>query len=331
MKFYIVLFLFIIQTAANWLCAQENLNISFNQSFIESHQTKINLNVNNKLQIFSAVFESLPDSVFVFPTENYYYFNFVADAVNYHGNIGLFRQLIQKNRINFSYYTNHNLSVGADRNHIELGPSEGLAISHISTFVISIEYNSKIVIFNLNEMNFSTLNEIYYEPNEESIVCPVFDESGYSFILIFNNDIKSFFWMLDNRSSIPDSLIKIDENIFKGINSEFIFYRDSILNRYLLFGVKSENVYQNNWYDGPFDQIPDNHIYLGHFDFKKFLTQAYPKFDFDFYGGFKDDKDSRIAISNYYLYSDYNDIIILIKKYIKNRDEVIKSLCAQNY
>jgi len=34
---------------------------------------------------------------------------------------------------------------------------------------------------------------------------------------------------------------------------------------------------QNNWYDGPFDQMPDNYVYLGQIEVQKYLEACYPR------------------------------------------------------
>ena len=39
-----------------------------------------------------------------------------------------------------------------------------------------------------------------------------------------------------------------------------MYYRDHRLDRKILIGVYEENVRVNNYFDGPFDQLPDNFI-----------------------------------------------------------------------
>jgi hypothetical protein len=44
------------------------------------------------------------------------------------------------------------------------------------------------------------------------------------------------------------------------MRSGFAFYQDRRTARKILIGVYAENVALNNYYDGPFDQLPDNFI-----------------------------------------------------------------------
>ena len=47
------------------------------------------LDVADPMAVFAFVLDSLPDRVKVYPTENYYYFTFTHNGVDYAGNIRL--------------------------------------------------------------------------------------------------------------------------------------------------------------------------------------------------------------------------------------------------
>ncbi|MFY9626042.1 MAG: hypothetical protein WAJ91_16890, partial [Rhodoplanes sp.] len=51
--------------------------IKTNQSYIEEVDRQTKLAIDDPMAVFTFVFNSLPDRVKVYPTENYYYFTFV--------------------------------------------------------------------------------------------------------------------------------------------------------------------------------------------------------------------------------------------------------------
>ena len=63
--------------------------IKTNQSYIEEVDRQTKLAIDDPMAVFTFVFNSLPDRVKVYPTENYYYFTFVHDGVPYNGNVRL--------------------------------------------------------------------------------------------------------------------------------------------------------------------------------------------------------------------------------------------------
>jgi hypothetical protein len=82
------------------------------------------------------------------------------------------------------------------------------------------------------------------------------------FFLIFNRKLKLFHYVLDETIAIADQLIPIpgSERILIGKRTGFAYYRDDKIERKILIGVFEGNSRVNNYYDGPFDQLPDNFI-----------------------------------------------------------------------
>ena len=56
---------------------------------------------------------------------------------------------------------------------------------------------------------------------------------------------------------------------------------------------------QNNWYDGPFDQMPDNYVCNGQIEVKPYLEQHYTEYEgrIDKYGRFLNKEGRRIAVA----------------------------------
>jgi hypothetical protein len=82
------------------------------------------------------------------------------------------------------------------------------------------------------------------------------------FFLIFNRKLKLFHFVLDETIPIADQLIPIpgSDRILIGKRTGFAYYRDDKAERKILIGVFEGNSRVNNYYDGPFDQLPDNFI-----------------------------------------------------------------------
>src|SRR3954452_25307594 len=60
-----------------------------NESYVEEVLRPSTLAVGDIMAVFGYVFDSLPDRVKVFPTENYYYFSFFHNGIRYAGNFRL--------------------------------------------------------------------------------------------------------------------------------------------------------------------------------------------------------------------------------------------------
>lgn len=60
-----------------------------NEAELEAVMHPSTLKVDDPVAVFDFVLNSLPDRVKVLPNENYYYFRFVHNGVNYTGNIRL--------------------------------------------------------------------------------------------------------------------------------------------------------------------------------------------------------------------------------------------------
>jgi hypothetical protein len=130
---------------------------------------------------------------------------------------------------------------------------------------------------------------------------------------------SSFFWFLTQLKIfhyIVDETIKVNEEflatrqtdrILIGKRTGFAFYRDARLDRKILIGVFEGSARVNNYFDGPFDQLPDNFI-EGEV-LQKALSEAYPDVagKIDRFGHYAD--GSRVAISPYTYYRNEEDLL----------------------
>src|SRR5207253_3840800 len=67
--------------------AQERPRLRTNEQYVEDVSRATALAVDDPMAVFAFVFETLPQRVNVYPTENYYYFTFIHQGAPYAGNI----------------------------------------------------------------------------------------------------------------------------------------------------------------------------------------------------------------------------------------------------
>lgn len=122
-----------------------------------------------------------------------------------------------------------------------------------------VSHGGKSVIFELND-----LSQVKPPPEllgpDETFIGPIFDKSGVRFFLVFNARLKLFHYLLDETAKVPDEFFaaKVSDRIEIGKRIGFAFYKDE--QRKILIGANERSSQLNTFFDGPFDQLPDNFI-----------------------------------------------------------------------
>lgn len=281
-----------------------------NQHFLEGLRTKPDFDIASLPETLNFVFSSLSDEVRVYPTENYYYFSFFWKGYEFAGNLRLAARDRDKGVLHFAYFpAANNSSADGDMHYKALTEKDGVKVSRVSDLVYKVTFNGKSVVFRLNDLRDvkppqSMLGE------DEIYIGPMQDESGYRFYLLFNTRHKIFQYILNEKGSFPDLLQPIAETpaIEIGRRTGFAFYKDKYLKRKILIGVHSDNVLANNYYDGPFDQLPDN--FLKGNALKDAINASDPstKGNIDRFGYFKNG-EGRYLISPYVQYEHPTDML----------------------
>jgi hypothetical protein len=233
-----------------------------NQAYVEEVTRTGSLAINDPMAVFAFVLGNLPDRVIVYPTENYYYFSFIHHGVRYAGNIRIEPQDSGGQTVHFDYYEDMTewREDTAD-NHILLEPSRGVAVEKVDRLLYRISYREKSVLFALNDLSQVKPPASAVGPIER-LIGPIFDESGVRFFLVFNPALKIFHYVLDETVSVADEFFSppATDRILIGKRTGFAFYRDHRLDRKILIGAHERNMLLNTYFDGPFDQLPDNFI-----------------------------------------------------------------------
>ena len=233
-----------------------------NEAFVED-ATRVTAAPTSDLKAMLAlVLGSLPDSVKVYPTENYYYFYFYHNSTRYAGNIRLDASDRDDGKLHFAYY--EDLAEYKEQSPVQyqrLDKADGVTVEKVERLVYRVTYGEKSVVFRLNDLSGVKPPANIMGPDEKYIG-PVFDESAIRFFLIFNKRLKLFHYLLDETIPVADRFNRARQTsrILIGKRTGFAFYQDYRLNRKILIGVFEGNARVNNYFDGPFDQLPDNFI-----------------------------------------------------------------------
>ncbi len=232
-----------------------------NQSLVEEFGIDLDLDINDVEAVFDYVLSMLPAEVKVYPTENYYYFRFHHGGIEYAGNIRLAAIDRDDGLVHFAYFPSANAGVREGGMHYKpLSCEDGVALEKLGPLAYRVTHGNRSVTFLLNDLAEERPPDGYLNGNEDYLG-PVFDESGLEFFLVFNRDLKIFHYILNETRQVPDQFrpASFTDSIQIGRRTGFAFYRDQ-RERKILIGVLIYNVSVNNYYDGPFDQLPDNFI-----------------------------------------------------------------------
>jgi hypothetical protein len=293
-----------------------NLVVTTNQQYIEQ-ATGTTVDLANVDQMFARIFSTLPAAVTVLPTENYYYFKTFTNNGEVWGNFRLDSIDREEGLISFAYFfvtPNSGQPYYSAPNqtwHKEFSAKDGVELKKLAHLSWAVTFAGKTVRFNLNDVKQE-------EPagftlaKDEVLAGRLCDESGFYFLLIFNDRLKTFQFALDESMPLPDRLHSYGNEILVGQLSEFAFYEQEGSGRKVLFGVREANSRRNNYFDGPFDQLPDN--FVNPDLFQSYLEQAYPyqkgrvKGRGDFVNAEGKRESMRISISAYLTYANMPDL-----------------------
>lgn len=242
--------------------AQDMSKLETNQKWLQNIQKSIKADPKDLMKSFEYVLSNLPDQVTVYPTENYYYFSFYAGGVRYAGNLRLAARERDQGIIHFAYFASaNNSSRDGEMNYKALGKEDNVKVEKKGPLKYEVSYKKKTVIFNLNDVSKVEPPKKLLD-KEEVYLGPVYDESGIQFYLVYNKQRKIFLYVLNEQSKVPDQLepSQISDRLVIGRRTGFAFYKHHHIDRKILIGVHTANVAVNNYYDGPFDQLPDNFI-----------------------------------------------------------------------
>ena len=256
----LILALMILLGLTGFARAEDPPALQTNQAYVEEVTGKTTLDVNDVMSVFGYVMSKLPERVKVYPTEIYYSFWFIHDGIRYAGNIRLDASNRDEGKVIFAYFEDTSVWYeDADVKHKILDASDGVKLEKLEDLVYKLTYKDKSVTFALNDLRNVKPPAGALGP-DEVFLGPIFDESAIQFYLIFNKKLKIFHYVLNEAGPVPDHFFspKGRKRITIGKRTGFAFYDDHHLKRKIMIGAHEFNMRSNNYFDGPFDQLPDN-------------------------------------------------------------------------
>jgi hypothetical protein len=294
--------------AAAGASAQNAPRLNTNQNYLEEAARQSTLDLKDPMAVFGFVLDSLPDRVKVYPTENYYYFGFMLNGVPYAGNIRLDASNRDDGKVSFGYYEDYaRWKKESPVTFRLLDQADGVRLEKVERFLYRLSYGQKSVLFELNDLTQAKPARL---GPDEKFIGPICDESGVRFFLIFNARLKIFHYVLDESVALPDVLAPIErtDRILIGKRTGFAFYRDDRLARKILIGVFLRNAELNTWFDGPFDQLPDNFIEGETLRDALIAVQPKLKGQIDRFGAWPGGEE-RFMIAPYLMYEKEGDLV----------------------
>jgi hypothetical protein len=293
----------------------EGPRLHTNEAYVEEATRTSTLAVADPMAVFAFVLGNLPDRVKVYPTENYYYFRFIHNGVPYAGSIRLDPRDRDQGKVQFGYYPD--LTEWKDQMEVDayvvLDASRGVAVEQLERLIYKISYAGKSVVFALNDLSQVVPPATALDAGDKYLG-PVFDESAIRFFLVYNSKLKLFHFILDETVKVADELVASAhaDRILIGRRTGFAFYRDHRLDRKILIGAFEGNSRLNTYFDGPFDQLPEN--FIAGEQLREAILDADPsvKGQIDRLGHFAND-DGRYLINPYMLYRKESDLYVIHK------------------
>ena len=286
----------------------ERPRLETNEVYVEQAVRASTLAIADPMAVFAFVLDSLPERVTVYPTENHYYFSFVHNGARFSGNIKIDARLRDEGKVAFVYYQEEAAGRGEMPDfEVVLDASRDVTVEKVEPLVYRVSYRAKSVVFALNDLSQVRPPAGVLAPDEQ-FIGPVFDESAVRFFLVFNGKLKVFLYLLDETVKVADILMPTARNdrILIAQRTGFAFYREHRRARKILIGVLEGNERANNYFDGPFDQIPDNFLHGDVFRQAILAVEPDLKGKIDRFGAMQD--GARYAVVPYMSYRTPRDL-----------------------
>ena len=218
------------------------------------------LDVKDPMAVLAFVLNSLPDRVNVYPTENYYYFNFYYGGAPYAGNIRIEPGDDGKVTVHFVYYEDWSeWRQESPLTHVVLDASRGVTVEKLERLVYRLTYSGKSVVFALNDLSQVRPPDGVLAPGE-IFIGPIFDESAIRFFLVYNTKLKVFLYILDETVKVAEDFFPAGRRnrILVGKRTGFAFYKDRLRDRKILIGVFEANYRLNTHFDNFSAKLTNN-------------------------------------------------------------------------
>jgi hypothetical protein len=252
--------------------------------------------------VASVVLGAAPDIAIVYPTEQYYYYRLDAGPRSVSGNLRFCD--IDAGLLSVGYF---DVNEPWQARFAQIGPPD-LTVEPLGSAAYRLTFRGVQRVFVLSDLGLRPSAALALAEREQR-VSGILDESGYFLDLIWNDEVGAFYYLLRADAPLPERLVPLPGKgrYWIGSESRFVFLEDPTFGRRVLVGVLARNVRENNYFDGPFDQVPPRLI------IRDKLLRAYPYAQYrggiDEHGVFRRLEGQRVAISPYQQYETLDQIV----------------------
>lgn len=309
-----------LTAAASTTPAENAPELGLHQKLTEAWRAD-GIDLRHSDAVFAWVFRHLPDEVWVYPTENYYYWRLVADGREIRGNFRPASGEREKGILSFAYAEwrefPDDIPENAELSRVrKFSAEDGVTVKCVDPLTCDISSEGKTVRFHLH--NLPQLPPASFPlPPEEVFVERTWDESGLPFFLCWHKSAKCFFWVLNEEKPVAETFTEPAPGVSLGRRTGFYFWTDKAHgNRKIMSAVRGLSVRRNDYFDGPFDQLADN--YAAQVPLRKYIAEAFPAIagEIDLHGYFTSgpDKGNRVALTSYLIYDTAAQAIEFTRK-----------------
>ena len=289
------------------------------------------VDLNDLHSVFWFVFSKFPPEVRVYPSENYYYWQLDIDGHHITGNLRLPAKQRDDGFVSFAYSERRVLKRAVDEQsdpdriagRALVGAEDGVILKKVRRGVYDMGYSDHFVRFHLEDLSQQAPEGGFMLEGEE-FVGRTFDESGIPFILLYQRKAGYLFWVLDETRAgqVAEHFVELRPQVLMGRRSRFVFQIDAeASSRKVLIAVHAVSVRANDYYDGPFDQLPENHAENG--KLQECLIRENSALDgkIDRYGYYvEDDPPMRVALVRYATYENDEHLARLVDQAASKED-----------
>jgi hypothetical protein len=268
------------------------------------------------VDVFLALFAEMPPRISILPSENCLYFSFRdVFQLEYRGCLSLRLRPEETGVLRF-FYKRTDAGERQEGHSAFLSSDEGLRVVRLGQFHYSLEMSGRRVDFDFQQLPL-------VKPSRSILRCseiylgPAFDESGLHFSLLFDQDTNCFLWILNDDFPTYDTFVTTGDELDIGRRTKFAFLKDDRNRRRVLVGVSKAEAQANSYYDGPFDQLPDNYIATGEVELQKYIELNNPdrRGHIDQFGFFNLLPAYRVAIVPYHFYDQPSDLASVAERF----------------
>lgn len=276
----------------------------------------------NPRSVLKYVLAHAPSRAVVYPTETYYYYQFALGTRLVGGNIRLLDA--DSGRIHIGYFDVHDRR---DVRKYTFTEADGVMVRAAGESTYDVAIDDRSVRFTLFRRSLERPSSLQLSEGEE-LVSGILDESGVAFVLIFNRSTGGFYYLTNDDFPLQDTPVSVekidDAEVLYGQRTRFIYLRCSA--RTYLIGVNISNISQNNYFDGPFDQVPPR------LPLRERLELAYPyvsrRGGIDEHGNFNSMAGQRVAISPYIDYTRVEDVVAKVRDSFSATEDHVRRIEA---